>query len=195
MPADKTIIAGRLSLVSAPWPLFDQLVGMVKKTVYRRLEGIDWSLGVEHLVDRLQVVSLAFADSAFPIAHAEAIMDGIRALNRDLSIFTELRANTPPRQLRKMKRAGVDAVHLGIDALSSRQLTKMNKGARAIDNLSLMKHCEAAGLVNASNRMLHFPSSDDDVSQTLHALDFARCYRPLKTISSLAVPASWRRPA
>ena len=139
---------------------------------------------VDHLVRRHQVLSLTFADNAFPINHAAPIFDGIRELGRDLSIFTELRANTPPALLRKMKQAGVDTVQVGIEALSSQLLAKMNKGARVIDNLSLMKHCEALGIVNASNLMLHFPTSDDsDVNETLHSLAFARWYRPLKTIS------------
>jgi ribosomal peptide maturation radical SAM protein 1 len=139
---------------------------------------------VDHLVGRHQVLSLAFADNAFPINHAASIFDGIRELGHDLSIFTELRAKTPPKLLRKMKAGGVDTVQVGIEALSSRLLAKMNKGVRAIDNLSMMKHCEALGIVNASNLMLHFPGSDDrDVKQTLDALAFARWYRPLKTVS------------
>ncbi len=139
---------------------------------------------VDHLVRRHQVLSLTFADNAFPIKHATAIFTGIRELGRDLSIFTELRAKTPPGLLRTMKQAGVDTVQVGIEALSSRLLAKMNKGVRAIDNLSLMKQCEALGIVNASNLMLHFPGSDDDdVDQTLDSLEFARWYRPLKTVS------------
>jgi ribosomal peptide maturation radical SAM protein 1 len=139
---------------------------------------------VDHLVRRHQVLALAFADNAFPIKHAATIFAGIRELGRDLSIFTELRANTPPALLQKMKQAGVDTIQVGIEALSSRLLAKMNKGVRAIDNLSMMKQCEALGIVNASNLMLHFPGSDDhDVNQTLDSLEFARWYRPLKTVS------------
>jgi len=138
---------------------------------------------VDEQVRRYQVLSLAFADNAFPINHAAAIFDGIRELGRDMSIFTELRADTSPALLRKMQQAGVDTVQVGIEALSTALLAKMNKGARAIDNLCLMKQCEALGITNASNLMLHFPGSDDtDVSDTLHALEFAKWYRPLKPV-------------
>jgi ribosomal peptide maturation radical SAM protein 1 len=138
---------------------------------------------VDGLVRRHQVLSLAFADNAFPMNQAASIFDGIRGLGLDLSIFTELRANTSPALLCKMQRAGVDTVQVGIEALSTSLLARMNKGVRAIDNLSLMKQCESLGIVNASNLMLHFPGSDDsDVNDTLHALDFARWYRPLKTV-------------
>jgi ribosomal peptide maturation radical SAM protein 1 len=139
---------------------------------------------VDHLVRRHQVLSLAFADNAFPQNHAASIFDGIRDSARDLSIFTELRADTPPDILRKMRQAGVDTVQVGIEALATPLLDKMNKGLRAIDNLGLMKHCEALGIVNAANLMLHFPDSDDaDVKDTLRALRFALWYRPLKTVS------------
>ena len=139
---------------------------------------------VNRLVQRYQVLSLAFADNAFPPTKAAVIFDEIGKLGYNLSIFTELRANTPPAILYKMRRAGVDTVQIGIESLSSRLLGKMNKGVRAIDNLCIMKHCEAAGIVCDSNLMLHFPSSDNqDVDETLAMLEFSRWYRPLKTVS------------
>lgn len=139
---------------------------------------------VNRLVQRYQVLSLAFADNAFPNNKAAVIFDEIEKLGYHLSIFTELRANTPPALLYKMKRAGVDTVQIGIESLSSRLLGKMNKGVRAIDNLCIMKHCEAVGIVCDSNLMLHFPSSDSqDVDETLTMLEFSRWYRPLKTVS------------
>lgn len=139
---------------------------------------------VKHLVQRYQVLSLAFADNAFPLNRTAAIFDGIAKLGYNLSIFAELRANTPPSVLAKMKQAGVDTVQVGIESLSTRLLGKMNKGVRAIDNLSIMKQCEGAGIICDSNLMLHFPSSDSqDVNETLAMLEFSRWYRPLKTVS------------
>jgi ribosomal peptide maturation radical SAM protein 1 len=138
---------------------------------------------VDRQVQRHQVLSLSFADNAFPVRHAGAIFDGLRALGRDLSLFAELRATTAPPLLARMRRAGLDTVQVGIESLSSRLLDKMNKGVRAIDNLFLMKQCEALGIVNASNLLLHFPGSDTaDVDETLQALEFAGWYRPLKTV-------------
>jgi len=139
---------------------------------------------VDHLVQRHQVLSIAFSDNAFPVNRIAPIFDGLQQLSRDLSIFAELRANTPSSLLRKMKQAGVDTVQVGIEALSGRLLSKMNKGVRVIDNLNMMKHCEAAGIVNASNLMLHFPSSDsDDIHETLRTLEYAQWYHPLKSVS------------
>ena len=139
---------------------------------------------VDHLTGRHQVLALAFADNAFPLKRAGVLLDCLRGLERQLSIFTELRADTPPALLPAMRQAGVDTVQIGIEALSSRLLEKMNKGTRAIDNLSLMKHCLANGIDNVSNLMLHFPSSDAaDVAETLAALEFVDTFPPLKPIS------------
>jgi ribosomal peptide maturation radical SAM protein 1 len=138
---------------------------------------------VKHLVQRHQVLSFSFSDNAFPPHRANPIFDGFQRLGKDLSIFTELRATTTPALLGKMRGAGVETVQVGIEALSTRLLSKMNKGVRAIDNLHMMKQCETTGIVNASNLLLHFPSSDaEDVQETLRTMDFAWWYRPLKTV-------------
>ena len=139
---------------------------------------------VDRLVGKHQVLAVTFSDNALPERQAAAIFDGIRELDLDLSIFAEIRASTPLALIRKMKAAGVETVQVGVEALSSPLLAKMNKGVRAIENLCLMKHCETVGITNVSNLMLHFPSSDtEDVAETLRCLAFARWYQPLKTVS------------
>ena len=61
---------------------------------------------------------------------------------------------------------------------------KLKKGTTALQNLEIMKNCEALGLTNFSNLILHFPGSDEnDVRETLKNLAFVLPYRPLKTVS------------
>jgi hypothetical protein len=46
-----------------------------------------------------------------------------------------------------------------------------------------MRDCEALGIANISNLILHFPGSDDqDIAETLRSLEFALPYRPLKPV-------------
>ena len=74
-------------------------------------------------------------------------------------------------------------VQIGIEALSTRLLKKLHKGTSAIQNLEIMRNCEALGVVNSSNLILHFPGSDvQDVEDTLRNLEFALVYRPLKPV-------------
>jgi hypothetical protein len=97
-----------------------------------------------------------------------------------------------------MPAAGMRRVQVGIEALSTRLLRKLRKGTSAIQNLEIMKHCEALGIVNLSNLILDFPASDEaDVAETLHAMEFAAPFRPPKAVSfwlGLGSPA-WRHAA
>jgi hypothetical protein len=59
----------------------------------------------------------------------------------------------------------------------------MNKGTRAIDNIQIMKDCEAAGIVNASNLLIQFPGSlEKEVKETIRVLDFVQPFRPLRLV-------------
>ena len=83
-----------------------------------------------------------------------------------------------------MRAAGLRKVQVGIEALSTRLLRKLHKGTTAIQNLEIMKHCEALGIANLSNLILHFPLSDaQDVEETLRAMKFARAFRPPKPVA------------
>jgi hypothetical protein len=47
-----------------------------------------------------------------------------------------------------------------------------------------MKNCEALGIENLSNLILHFPGSDaQDVAETLTVLEFAKPFYPLKAVN------------
>jgi hypothetical protein len=83
-----------------------------------------------------------------------------------------------------MGAAGMRQVQVGIEALSSRLLKKLNKGTTAMDNLEVMKHCEFRERPDlVGNLITEFPSSDErDVAETLKTIDFALPFNPLKDI-------------
>ena len=75
-------------------------------------------------------------------------------------------------------------VQIGIEALSSGLLRKLHKGTSAIQNLEIMKNCEALGIRNISNLILQFPGSNErDVAETLRTLEFALPFYPLKAVN------------
>ena len=100
-------------------------------------------------------------------------------------------------ELNLMAQAGMQQVQIGIEALSTSLLVKLHKGTTAIQNLEIMRDCEALGVINYSNLILHFPGSDEqDVTETLHSLEFALPYRPLKAVGfwlGLGSPV-WQNP-
>jgi len=121
-------------------------------------------------------------DNLLPVNKSDGIFKGLQCLEKDLNLFGEIRASTPLPVLASMRRAGVSKVQIGIEALSSGLLKKMNKGTTAIENIEIMRHCEELGIANISNLILYFPGSDErDVNETLRNLDFVLPFYPLKT--------------
>ncbi|MDY6822773.1 MAG: RiPP maturation radical SAM C-methyltransferase [Thermodesulfobacteriota bacterium] len=138
---------------------------------------------INTLTDRHQLLSVAFMDNALPPKHTRAIFQSLGAGGKDFKWFAELRAATSPEALGDLAASGITEVQIGIEALSTCLLQKLNKGATAMDNMTVMKYCEALGIKNQANLILHFPGSDDtDVAETLRAIRFARIFQPLRVV-------------
>ena len=152
---------------------------------------------IDYLTRRHQTLSVAMMDNVLPKKHAIDLFMQIAGLNKDLRLFGEVRATTPWKELKAMRNCGMREVQIGIEALSSRLLVKMHKGTTAIQNLEIMKNCEALGIRNISNLILQFPAStEQDVAETLKALEFAQPFYPLKAVAfwlGLESPV-WRHP-
>ena len=134
---------------------------------------------VDALTDRHLVLSIAFTDNDFPLSAWAIHSDALTALGKDLELFAELRANVSGSAMRALGRAGFKEVQLGIEALSTPLLRKMNKGVSTIQNLQALKFCEELGIDNLWNLLVEFPSSDArDVEETLRAIQFAFPFRP-----------------
>ena len=150
---------------------------------YRKKGSRQVAREIDYLTSRHQVLSLAFMDNVLPHAKTGRLFSDLKRQGKDFKLFSEIRATTPFAMLRKMRAAGTVEVQVGIEALSSRLLKKMNKGTRAIQNLEVMRNCEALGIHNEANMILHFPGSDEsDVAQTLQTIDYAMVFRPLKPV-------------
>ncbi len=138
---------------------------------------------INELVKKYQVLSVSFMDNLIP-PDSDKLFSTIDRLGKDLRIFSEIRADTPLMTLILMGKAGMNEVQVGIEALSSRLLKKMKKGTTAIQNIEIMKNCEAKGMPRlVGNMILQFPGSDEkDVEETMKNLDFVFPFSPLKGI-------------
>lgn len=138
---------------------------------------------LERLKKRYQLVNFAFMDNALPVETTCDIFNALADTGHDFSLFGEIRATADRETLAAMRRAGLDKVQIGIEALSSRLLQKLNKGTTTIKNLRAMRDCEELGIDNRSNLIVQFPGSDEtDVAETLRAIEFAQIFRPLKPV-------------
>jgi ribosomal peptide maturation radical SAM protein 1 len=138
---------------------------------------------IDHLTTKYKTLSVAFTDNLLPLKTSRDIFNRIARLGKDFRLFGEVRAITPEPVLKAMQTAGIQEVQIGIEALSTRLLKKLNKGTTTIQNIEIMKYCEMTGIANSSNLILYFPGSDPkDVDETLRNLDFVLCFRPLKMV-------------
>ena len=155
-----------------------QWLGYRSKPVPRAVAEID------QLTNRYQTLSVAIMDNVLPKKDTIDIFLQIAGLNKDLRLFGEVRATTRLSELKAMRDCGMREVQIGIEALGSRLLKRLHKGTTAIQNLEIMKNCEALGIRNISNLILHFPgSTQQDVAETLNTLEFALPFHPPKAVS------------
>ncbi len=152
---------------------------------------------VDHLTNKHETLSVAFVDNVLPREGVGPLSEAIAGLGKDLRLFAEVRATTRREDLAALRRAGAVRLQVGIEALSTSLLKRLGKGTTALDNLHLMKCCEALGLINSANLILHFPGSTaEEVAATVAAIDLAMPFRPLKCVSfwlGLDSPV-WRDP-
>ena len=154
-----------------------QWTGYRAKTVQRAVTEVDT------LTSAHRTLSVAFTDNLLPAREGEAIFHRIAATGKDLKLFGETRADTSADMLEAMGSAGMSEIQIGIEALSTRLLKRMNKGTVAIRNIEIMKNCEEKGLAHRSNLILRFPGSDSrEVDETLRNLSFVLPYRPLQPV-------------
>jgi len=150
---------------------------------YRSKNAKQVAAEIDYLTSKYKNLSIAFMDNLIPLKASKDIFTRLGDLKKDLHIFCEIRAATPKRVLEDMKSVGVREVQIGIEALSTRLLKKLNKGTNAIQNLEIMKNCEDLGIVNTSNLILHFPGSDsEDVKETMQNMEFAMYFRPMRFV-------------
>ena len=139
---------------------------------------------VDYLSDRYQVLHIAFMDNLLPVLGARSALSELAGLKKDLDLFGEIRASTSRQRLEEMRTAGFREVQIGIEALSTGLLKKMNKGVTAIDNLEIMRNCEELNLIGHGNLIVRFPGSvEADAAETLRVLEFAMPFRPLTLVN------------
>jgi ribosomal peptide maturation radical SAM protein 1 len=150
---------------------------------YRSKKPLQVAAEMEELAAKHTSLKFFFVDNILDTDKINELFSCIHGLGRDFEIFTELRASVSRQQLIRMRRAGVTQVQIGVEALSTRLLQKINKGTTTIQNIETIKHCEELGIQHLSNLMLGFPGSDEeDVAETLDNLKFVAPYQPLRKV-------------
>ncbi|MBU0481367.1 MAG: RiPP maturation radical SAM C-methyltransferase [Proteobacteria bacterium] len=128
-------------------------------------------------------LDFSFTDNVLPVAEARKFFRQIARSGKDFEFFAEIRA-TQTADLAGYRRGGLVVVQAGIEALSTGLLARMKKGVTAIENLAVMKEALKQGVALEGNLITEFPTStEQEVAETLHCLDFALPFKPLTTAS------------
>jgi len=137
---------------------------------------------VKELSEKHQALTISFMDNLLPTKGLRETFQGIAGLGKEFQFFAEIRATTPRHVLAAMGAAGTETLQVGVEALSTSLLGKLNKGTTAMTNLQVMRDCEIPGMPDLTGNLItRFPSSDEaDVSETLANLAFVSSFRPLK---------------
>lgn len=134
---------------------------------------------IRALSQKYYVLGFRFMDNILP-KNSEAIFEEIAAHGVHYRFFYEIRAQTPPRVLRLMKKAGASLIQCGVEAFSTSLLKRFNKKSKFINNLQAMKLCEELEIESGNNLILDYPgSTEKEVEETLRNVDLCSAYQPV----------------
>lgn len=111
------------------------------------------------------------------------LSNSIASNEMDYNISCSMHAGVSKEMLHNMRSAGFNEIQIGVEALNSNLLKKMNKGTRTIDNLETLKYCEELGINASYSLIIKFPNeSQKDIDDSIKVIDFALAYKPVESI-------------
>ena len=129
-------------------------------------------------------LDFTFTDNALPPKEADLFFQTMAAEPIDYDFFAEIRVITDGDKLAAYRRGGLSSVQVGIEALSTILLARMEKGTTVMDNIAAMKQSRACHMQLDGNLITEFPgSTEKEVAETLHNLDFVLPFTPLAAAS------------
>ena len=130
-------------------------------------------------------------DSIMPYAYFRTLLPLLAAERLGATIFYEQKANLSLPHILALQRAGITFIQPGIEALSSRLLTLMDKGVKGRQNLMLLRFARAAGVSLYWNLLWGFPGDDVKAyEETLGILPLLHHLQPPRGLWHLSIIVS-----
>lgn len=134
---------------------------------------------IRTLSKRYNALSFRFMDNLLPQNSAK-LFETMADQEASYHFFFEVRAQTPPRVVRLMKKAGANVIQCGVEALSTSVLKKFNKKSRFIHNLQSMKLCEELEIETENALIANYPPcTAEDVEETARNIEYCLAYQPV----------------
>lgn len=112
------------------------------------------------LLDAYPTKKVYMTDSIMPYAYFRTLLPLLASERLGATIFYEQKANLSLPHILALQRAGITSIQPGIESLSSRLLTLMDKGVQARQNLMLLRYARAAGVGLFWYLLWGFPADD-----------------------------------
>lgn len=125
----------------SPQRMADELVAQARRYRSFRFHGVD------------NIVDMGYLRDLFPVLAGAGVT---------YEIFYEVKANLTREQVRTLAQGGVTHIQPGIESLSSRVLRLMHKGARASQNVNLLRWARYYGIEVGWNLIWGFPGETEE---------------------------------
>ena len=133
---------------------------------------------------RHSCLDFTFTDNALPPKEADLFFQTMAEEKIDYDFFAEIRVISNGDKLAAYRRGGLSSVQVGIEALSTSLLARMEKGTTVMDNIAAMKQSRLCHMQLDGNLITEFPgSTEEEVAETLYNLDFVLPFTPLTAAS------------
>jgi ribosomal peptide maturation radical SAM protein 1 len=106
--------------------------------------------------------TLRFCDYILPKPFYEGLLPELASLDERFTLLCEIKANQTPQRVKLFAEAGFVEMQPGIESLSTDVLHLMDKGVRAIDNVSLLKAAYRNRVAIDYNLIYAFPGESRD---------------------------------
>lgn len=140
------------------------------------------------LLDSCPTRKVVMTDSIMPYTYFKTLLPRLAGRFPGVDIIYEQKANLSLPQLLALHQAGIASIQPGIESLSSRLLTLMNKGVLARQNLMLLRDARAAGVHLKWNLLWGFPGDEMEAyEETLAILPLLHHLQPPFAMGHLSI--------
>ena len=151
---------------------------------YRFKSGDKMIAEVMALSQKYESLHFTFTDNALPPREADHFFSEIATKGIDFDFFAEIRGTRKVKRLQQYRSGGLTTIQVGIEALSTSLLDKMDKGNSTMDNIAMMKLCAEENITLEGNLIVDFPSTTTgEIHETITNLAYVLPYAPLESAS------------
>ncbi len=132
--------------------------------------------------------NVMMTDNIMPHTYYKTLVPELGNRGMNLNLFYEQKANISLEKVIALKRAGIDWIQPGIEALSSSLLRRMRKGISAHQNLALLRYSRAAEVYLTWNLLWGFPNDErSDHEEALAVVPLIHHLCPPNAVGHLSI--------